>query len=274
MMDTHRCDDKDLLVAFLYDEIEAPARRRVEEHLRICAACAAELSAFRSVRESLRAWAPPEAALVLDHEARQTASVADAAPSGDVLRPARWWRSGSLPGWAQAAAAVLVVASALSIANLRIQYGADGLSVSTGWMAAPARPANGPLETTQTVLSPDNAEWRTALTSLERELRGEIQSLRARSAAPVTVSQPRSAPDEATMRRMTQLVEDSENRQKRELALRLAQFGRDIEVQRRTDNRRNVQAIGQFEALSGAEIARQRQIVDYIMRVSTQPPPQ
>ena len=34
------------------------------------------------------------------------------------------------------------------------------------------------------------------------------------------------------------------------------------------------QGFGQFEGRAGAEIARQRQMIDYIMRVSAQPPPQ
>ena len=37
------CDDKATLVAYLYDEIDAQDRRRVDEHLRQCAACAAEV---------------------------------------------------------------------------------------------------------------------------------------------------------------------------------------------------------------------------------------
>ena len=65
---------------------------------------------------------------------------------------------------------------------------------------------------------------------------------------------------------------ESERRQQQELALRLAQFGRDLEVQRRSDLSDH-RGFGQFEGRA-AEIARQRQMLDYIMRVSAQPPPQ
>jgi len=76
------------------------------------------------------------------------------------------------------------------------------------------------------------------------------------------------------MERVSALIAESERRQQRELALRLTQVVRDMDLQRRADNRRNVQAIGQFEGMAGAEMLRQRQALDYIMRVSSQPPPQ
>ena len=76
------------------------------------------------------------------------------------------------------------------------------------------------------------------------------------------------------MQRVADLIKQSERRQQQELALRLAQFGRDLEVQRRSDLVRINQGFGQFEGRAGAEIARQRQMLDYIMRVSAQPPPQ
>jgi hypothetical protein len=76
------------------------------------------------------------------------------------------------------------------------------------------------------------------------------------------------------MQRVVQLIEASEQRQQQELALRLTQFNRDLEVQRRSDLVRINKGFGQFEGRAGAEIARQRQMLDYIMRVSQQPPPQ
>jgi hypothetical protein len=76
------------------------------------------------------------------------------------------------------------------------------------------------------------------------------------------------------MQRVAQLIEESEKRQQQQLALRLTQFNRDLEVQRRSDLVRINQGFGQFEGRAGAEIARQRQMLDYMMRVSAQPPPQ
>jgi hypothetical protein len=92
------------------------------------------------------------------------------------------------------------------------------------------------------------------------------------------VSTPRrSRPAEAgelSLDRVRSLIAESEQRQQRELALRLTQFGRDVDQQRRTDLVRINQGFGQFEGRTGAEIARQRQMIDYIMRVSAPPPQQ
>ena len=45
--------DKELLVAYLYDDIIDMDRARVERHLRECAACRAEAIALRTVRDDL-----------------------------------------------------------------------------------------------------------------------------------------------------------------------------------------------------------------------------
>lgn len=266
MSETFRCDDKELLVAYLYDEVDGLTRRRVDEHLRVCAACASEATALASVRHELAGWAPPEADLGFTIV---PASVARA--HGAVVRPGHWWRSAAVPAWAQAAAAVLLVAAGLSIANVQIRYGADGLLITTGWMptaaGAEAVPSSSrmPAATTST-----DESWRPALAALETSLRQEIREARASEA----VAAPAERSADVSLQRVTALIDQSERRQKQELALRLAQFGRDLEVQRRSDLVRINQGFGQFEGRAGAEIARQRQMLDYIMRVSAQPPPQ
>lgn len=264
MSDIFQCDDKDQLVAYLYDELDGILRRRVEEHLRVCPTCAAEVEGLSGVRRELAGWAPPDAALGFAIvQAGQPAAAAEPAPAS------RWWR-GTVPAWAQAAAAVLIVAVGLAIANVQVRYGADGLVVTTGWMAAPALV---PAASTPTapVLSPASAaDWQPALASLEATLRQEIRDARtASSAAPAA-----SARGDVSLQRVSDLIAQSERRQTQQLALRMAQLSRDFEVQRRSDLVRINQGFGQFEGRAGAEIARQRQVLDYIMRVSAQPPPQ
>lgn len=274
MSETFTCDDKDQLVAFLYDELGEDARRRVAEHLRICAACADEVTGLTHVREELAAWAPPDADL--GYTIVPTAGTADRAPQ--VLRPARWWLPSPVPTWARAAAAVLVIAAGLSLANLQVRYGAEGLVVTTGWMTPAPPPAPPVADATvaatdvPTAVSAPVADWRPALAALEASLREEIQSSRS-GASPVAVSAPLRE-NGLTLQRIAELIEQSERRQRQELALRLTQFGRDLEVQRRSDLVRINQGFGQFEGRAGAEIARQRQMLDYIMRVSAPPPPQ
>lgn len=266
MSDTLRCDDKDVLVAYLYDELDGLTRRRMDEHVRVCAACASELKALTAVREELAGWAPPDADLGFSIVSASRAPSTDSASSG------AWWRSAAVPGWARAAAAVLVVAAGLSIANVQVRYGADGLLITTGWMAgsAVAAPLPAATPTPVTTAAADEA-WRPALSALDASLRREIREARVSETAPAPAAC-RAA--ELSVQRVATLIEQSERRQRQELALRLAQFGRDLEVQRRSDLVRINQGFGQFEGRAGAEIARQRQMIDYIMRVSTQPPPQ
>ena len=61
---------------------------------------------------------------------------------------------------------------------------------------------------------------------------------------------------------------ESEQRQQKELALRLTQVLTDVESQRRADLVRIEQNMGQIEGLTGQEAARQREMLNYLMRVS------
>src|SRR5688500_13153445 len=111
------CDDKALLVSYLYDEVDHHERIAIEEHLKRCGPCESEVAALRSVRTELSTWAPPDAALGFTM-VRTGGDEAAAASPARVLRPARWWHTA--PVWAQAAAAVLVLAVGLAIANVQV----------------------------------------------------------------------------------------------------------------------------------------------------------
>ena len=54
------CEEKELLVSYLYDDLADGQRAAFESHLRGCAVCRAELHGLRDVRADLGAWAPPE----------------------------------------------------------------------------------------------------------------------------------------------------------------------------------------------------------------------
>ena len=73
------------------------------------------------------------------------------------------------------------------------------------------------------------------------------------------------------LRRVQALIEQSEQRQQRELALRLAQVVRDVDAQRRADLLRVDQNLGQLEGQTGAAAAQQRELLNYLVRVSEQP---
>ena len=247
MNSTFSCDDKATLIAYLYGEVDAAMRASIAAHLESCARCAVEVTALGDVRAELALWAPPDAELgfAIVRKSDQ--------PTANVLRPAQWWRT--VPAWAQAAAAVLVVAAGLGIANLQVRSGPDGFSVSTGWMSSPAAaPVSTPAR---------QDEWRTALVSLEQQLRNEIRSARAQEqSAGARASAP--AVDDATIRRVQQLLAASEARQARELALRLTQFTYDMNMQRRADLVKITQSFGQFDE----QMLRQRQMMNNVIRAS------
>ena len=237
------CDDKDTLVGYLYGEVDAADRRAVEQHLASCAACAAEVAALGDVRAELGAWAAPEAELGF------TIVKKSELPS-NVLRPARWWNT--VPVWAQAAAAILVLAAGASIANLQVKSGPDGFSVSTGWIQ--------PASVAAPVAAPSDQSWKPALASLEEQLRNEIRTSRVQDTHVAT----RSANDEPTIRRVQQLIEESEQRHSQELAARLIDFQRDVNLQRRADLQQITTSFGAYDR----QLLQQRQLINNVFRVS------
>lgn len=245
-MISFNCDDKQTLIAYLYDEVDTATRARVDAHLATCPRCAAEVRALGDVRLGLSQWAPPDAELGFA-VVRKSGQ-----PTAHVLRPAQWWRT--IPAWAQAAAAILVVAAGASLANLQIRSNADGFVVTTGWMA-PQPQAVPP--------AADDQQWRTALASLEEQLRSEIRSARE----PAAVRADARPVDEATIRRVRQLLEASEQRQQRELAFRFAQFASEMDVLRRADAQRMTRGLVQFDE----QMFRQQQLLNNIVRISGTP---
>jgi len=251
------CDDKATLVAYLYDEIDAADRPRVDAHLRQCAACAAEVGALAAVRTGLTQWAPPNAEL--GFTIVRAGEPAAPQPAATVPGPPPWWNT--VPVWVQAVAAIFVLAVSASVANVRVQSGPDGLVVSTGWMTPAASATAAP----DAALVATDEQWKPALTALEQQLREEIRA--TRETGTVRAASRSSDGDEAILRRVRELLAASESRQNRELALRVTQLTRDMNIQRRADLLRVEQAIGH----TSVEMAKQRQTVNYLIRASTTP---
>ena len=63
---------------------------------------------------------------------------------------------------------------------------------------------------------------------------------------------------------------ESEQRQQRLLALRTAELVNDFDSQRRVDLAQIQRTFGQIEGLTGAEVREQREMLNYLMRVSQQ----
>jgi len=245
------CDDKQTLVSYLYGEVDHETRQAVDAHLDACAACAAEVIALGDARSGLGLWVPPD--VELDFKIVKKSEL----PPANVLRPARWWNT--VPAWAQAAAAILVLAAGAAIANVQVTSGPQGFSVSTGWMAPSAAPALSEPFDGKAV----EQRVQRALVSLEQQLRSEIRSTREQE----TRVAARTPVDEATIRRVQQLIAASEQRHEQELAMRFIEFTRDMNMQRRADMKMISQG---FDDYNG-QLLRQRQMMNNMIRVSTTP---
>lgn len=249
MTDATRCPDPADLLVLLYDDEGDPAdRTALEAHLDWCPACAEVMRSLDTTRGALGAWHAPRLplgfAFVRTPERSRTATML--------------WRGGL------AAAAVLVLAAAASLAQLRISYDQSGFSISTGPVQAPrpegaaqttvaSSPAATPLASPPAPTWVDaaanaDAPWRADIELLATQLRGELarmaeESRRAQpSALAMRVAVPAAAPtaarsmtDEELLRRVQELLDQSEVRQQQNLALRVTELGRQFELVRQAD---------------------------------------
>lgn len=246
--------DKDLLVGYVYEDITDIDRARFERHLRECAACRGEVGAMRGVRDDLATWVPPQPDLGFQiTQARR--------PS---LRA--WWT----PALGLAAAAVIVLAAALAVANVELSYGANGFSVRTGWARGSADADAGArvgvgeragVREREDAVLPAAQITPVALTAMDRRLALLEAAVRS-SASPQRVS------DADILRRVRDLLSQSESRQQQELALSIAQVIRDVDAQRLADLSRIQQGLGRIDAMTTAEAAAHRDLANYILTSS------
>ena len=124
MTETNSCVEKDALIDYLYGEVDADARTRVEAHLRSCEPCADEVRELTDVRGTLEAWAPPAAGLgfrVVSDAHSESAPVSF------------WGRLRHPPAWGLAAAAVLVLAAGAAITRPELEIGRGEMVLRLGW---------------------------------------------------------------------------------------------------------------------------------------------
>jgi anti-sigma factor RsiW len=263
MSDTFQCGDNAALVSYLYDECDPAERSAIEAHIALCAACAAEVAALGSARLHLASWAPPDADLgfqiVRPHpstDARGALSEVEGQAPGPrpqkvFTGPWAWFRQ-PMPAWAQAVAACLIFGAGLSLGVIRGTTPTDS--------PTPDIPAAATTESTVTA---------TDLAALERRMRVEIASLRATPVS-ATGASPQFVNSAQLMAEVRALIDESEQRQQRELALRTLQLFRDFDSQRKIDLAAIERNFGQIEGLTGAEVREQREMLNYLMRVSQQ----
>jgi len=242
---------EEALVDYLYDEGDPAERLKVARHLQDCAACSVEVLELQSVRGLLSEWKPPSSLLGF--------KIVQETPAA-AHRP--WWPIGARwPVWAQAAAGVFLFAAGMAFSQLHIEYGGGALTVrarsaapatmaSAGDITLPAAPTTAVAETSQPA----------DMSALQQTLRSDLT---ARGGAPITGS-------DEVLRRVKAMIDQSEGRQQRELALRLSQLAQDFDTQRRADMLNVEQNFGQLEGQTGAEVAQQRELLNSLVKVSQQ----
>ena len=185
-----------------------------------CGECRTELKALRGTARSLAAWAPPEPELRLPDRPR----------AGGAAAARRW--SSRRPGARRCSGARARGGLARSPTS-RSGTAADGLTVRTGWRARAGR---------RRQASPAVAAMRQR----RRALRGAAADDQPAPARPRVIRRDAAGDDvdarrdgdcrgADVLRQVRQLLADSENRQQRELALRIGQVLRDVEGARRVD---------------------------------------
>jgi hypothetical protein len=249
---------EDALISYLYDEIDAETRTTFERHLATCARCRTELQGLSSVRGELGRWTSPEYA---------------GAVGGGRLLPFRGRTSlttaiRDLPAWAQVAAATLLFAAAAGLANVRVAYTADGVTVRTGWLHQDRDVVSSAPPATTAVSAP----WRADLTALEQQLQTALASVQATAAKTANASAQSESRKEIGPQQVQALIEASERRQQRELALRVAEVMRDVQGQRQADLTKIDYVLGIMQSRTGSEVMRtQRQVNSLAQQVSQRP---
>lgn len=223
-MTMHIADNQDALLDYLYGEGDAADRLKTATHLQECAPCSVAVLEFRTVRGMLSEWKPPAATLGFR-------IVQDSDPA--VPPPHDAWR-----GWAQAAAAIALFVAGMAVSQLNVDYADGALTVRTP-AALPGPAARGdsiPLPASFPVNAGSGRPTIPNDTNVARE---------------------QSASTEELLQRVRAMIDQSEQRQQRQLALRLTQVAREVDTQHQADLMRIQQNFGQ-----------QQEMMDYLVRTS------
>ena len=123
MIERKQCLRHDELAEYLYGEVDAAARCRIEGHVRACSSCAEEIQSLKQVRGTLASWVPPEVALGFRMVSEEDATVASA--PGIV----GWWR----PALGFALVVVMVLGIVAVLTKPQIELGPDSMVVRIAW---------------------------------------------------------------------------------------------------------------------------------------------
>lgn len=244
------CDRQELLVGYLYDEVDERERREFDAHLAMCVECRTEYEGLRTTRTHLALWAPPEPDLGF-RLIRGAAAPAPALP-----------RRRFAPAFAFAAAAVIILAVAAAIANIEVRYDTAGVMVRTGWNRTEMTATTAPPPSVQEP-APASASFDTL--EFERRLQQIESRLGSQPAAATQVATARTT-DQELLRQVRDLITQAESRQRLALAQGIMQVISDFERQRRTDLAMFEQGNYQHQRLTNAELQQTRDMVQQFIR--------
>lgn len=142
------CDFSELLVSYLYDEINEKEKSRFESHVSNCSACADEVSAFGGIRLSVKNWREKEFAQLSTPVIELPFETAKAGFKTESTAASRTWLAGwrdvfSLSSaWAGAAAcAALAICAGLFYIAFSSQPNAPSVAEANKNVSSPIIPA-------------------------------------------------------------------------------------------------------------------------------------
>jgi len=227
----HITENQDALLDYLYEEGDAADRLAIAQHLQECAACAVAVVEFQNVRGMLIDWKSPasELGFRIVQDATLSVPVSHSARSG-------WWQMPRL----QAAAAVLLFAAGLAVSQLNVDYRDGRLIVSVGETTPPAD-----IRSASITLPAENVNRSPNTDEIVRQV---VERLGPNASAGDT---------EQLFQRVRAMIDQSEQRQQRELAQRLMQVSREFDTQHKVDLLKIEQDFG-----------KQQEALEYIVRTS------
>jgi hypothetical protein len=231
------CSDlREDLLDVLYGEAETEAAERFEAHAAACAACRDELASLGGVRRALQAWG------VAGSPKRRFASLA--MPSLRTL--------------AAAASVAVAFGAGLVVSRVEVRNG------EIAFKYASARAATG-VDLSQK-LAQDETEYRTELAALKQLVSQQQPSVLQASTGASTNGI--GVGDGAAVRRVQDLVRESEARQAVLLQTSLSQFAQQSEAQRRYDLAQISAGFAYLQKTTGADVAQTNELVSRILRTS------
>jgi anti-sigma factor RsiW len=248
--------NKEQLVGYVYEELDAAERAGFEVHLAGCGDCRQEIAELRGARHVLASWAPPQPEFNF-HIVR-----GGAAPAA----PRRLFAF--VPQWAlSAAAALLLLAGAAAVANLELRYGPEGFVVRTGWMGgAPVPPA------ASAAPGPQAAPVVASSERLKADIEALTQRLRQLEQAQVARPAPAVAPVRAaiTAPELRRILAELESRQHTEMALQVSQVWKDFSAARMSDYARMQDVVSRAQGVTNQQLRQHRDSIETLYRTTSQ----